>query len=83
MFGMNKTSSPNRAGLEQHFERLRQKLARTGSISVKGRLKPATSGRIKTSQFEGKIIHRRSHKTRTLADESTQIEPATVHFNSA
>ena len=51
--------------------------------AVRGRLKPATSGRIKTSQFEEKIIGRRSHKTRTLADESTQIEPATVHINSA
>ncbi|MGD0815910.1 MAG: hypothetical protein ABSA83_20140 [Verrucomicrobiota bacterium] len=30
-----------------------------------------------------KIISRRSHKAGTLADESTQIEPATVHFNSA
>lgn len=47
MFGMKKTSSPNRAGLEQHFERLRQKLARTGYISRGSVLarSVATSGR--------------------------------------
>src|SRR5204863_8824210 len=30
MFSMKNTSSQARAGLEKHFERLRQKLARTG-----------------------------------------------------
>ena len=33
MFSMKNTSSQARAGLEKHFERLRQKLARTGYIS--------------------------------------------------
>ena len=33
MVSMKKTSSSARAGLEKHFERLRQKLARTGYIS--------------------------------------------------
>ena len=52
-------------------------------LGVRGRSKPATRGRIKTSQFEGEIIGRRPGKTGTLADERTQIEPATVNFNSA
>jgi hypothetical protein len=47
MFGMKKTSPPTRAGLEQHFDRLRQKLARIGYISRGSVLarSVATSGR--------------------------------------
>jgi hypothetical protein len=47
MLGMKKSSSPARAGLENHFDRLRQKLARTGYISRDSVLarSVATSGR--------------------------------------
>jgi hypothetical protein len=47
LFGMKKTSPSTRAALEQHFERLRQKLARTGYISRGSVLarSVATSGR--------------------------------------
>ena len=39
-------------------------------VDVSGRSKPATKGRIKTSQFEGKIIGRRPPESGTLTDES-------------
>jgi hypothetical protein len=47
MLSMKKTSSPSRSGLEKHYERLRQKLARTGYISRGSVLarSVATSGR--------------------------------------
>jgi len=47
MLGMEKSSSQARAGLEKHFDRLRQKLARTGYISRGSVLarSVATSGR--------------------------------------
>jgi type II secretory pathway component PulJ len=47
MFGMKKSLPPTRAGLEKHYDRLRQKLARTGYISRGSVLarSVATSGR--------------------------------------
>jgi hypothetical protein len=53
----------------------------TGVVS--GRSKPASQGRIKTSQFEGIIIGQGAHQDETLTGEPSQIEPATIDINSA
>jgi hypothetical protein len=50
---------------------------------VSGRSKPASQGRIKTSQFEGIIIGQGAHQDETLTGEPSQIEPATIDINSA
>jgi hypothetical protein len=51
--------------------------------TVRGRSKPASEGRIKTSQFEGIIIGWGVHENETLTGESTQIERATIDLNTA
>jgi hypothetical protein len=51
--------------------------------TVSGRSKPASQGRIKTSQFEGIIIGQGAHQDETLTGEPSQIEPATIDINSA
>jgi hypothetical protein len=53
------------------------------SVCVRGRSKPASEGRIKTSQFEVIIIGWGAHENETLTGESTQIERATINLNAA
>src|ERR1700678_4404103 len=50
---------------------------------VRGRSKPASRGRIKTSQFEGIIIGWGAHENETLTGESTQIERVPIDLNAA
>ena len=67
------------ADLAKEVSRLSFKTADVPSVS--GRSKPASQGRIKTSQFEEIIIGQRSRKNGTLTGEPTQIEPATIDLN--
>jgi hypothetical protein len=57
--------------------------AGAGDADVSGRSKPASQGRIKTSQFEGILIGQGAHQDETLTGEPSQIEPATIDINSA
>jgi hypothetical protein len=79
---LKKQSSPNFVGRLFADSLPYRKLSEKWLI-VSGRSKPASPGRIKTSQFEGIIISQGPHQNETLTGEPSQIEPATIDINSA